>query len=100
MANTSGRKLPLRSFAMGSYDPVTGRSHSSLNPAGQPGNYCTGGVDNQMPQDIGRNRPGRAPPSGGPGLPGQGTGGSDPGRSRLQASQGNVSASASKSRGT
>lgn len=59
MANKSGKGVPLRDWSMGSYDKNNGRSHSSLNEAGSPGNHC-GTADNQMPHISNRDRSGSA----------------------------------------
>lgn len=59
MANKSGKGVPLRDWSMGSYDTVTGRSHSSLNEAGNPGNHCKN-CDNQVPSISGRDKGGSA----------------------------------------
>lgn len=61
MANKSGKGIPLRDFAMGSYDSNTGRSHSSINTAGNPDNHC-GNADNQMPSIQGRDKSGSGDP--------------------------------------
>jgi hypothetical protein len=61
MANQSGRKVPLRNWSMGSYDPVTGRSHASINEAGNPDNHSQG-ADNQVPSISGRDKSGSGDP--------------------------------------
>jgi hypothetical protein len=61
MASRNGKGLPLRDWNQTAYDPVTGRSISSVSTSGNTGNHAKSS-DNQTPSISGRDKSGSGDP--------------------------------------